>query len=113
MRKQQEDVQLWIKSIGHGYFNELTNLGQLVEEVGELSRLMIREYGEQSWKKDEKPFHLKEQMGEELSDIIFVTYCLANQMEIDLESAFERKLKIKTERDSERHALNSKLNKEL
>jgi NTP pyrophosphatase (non-canonical NTP hydrolase) len=109
MRKQQEQVDYWIKTIGKRYFSELTNLGQLSEEVGELSRLIIREYGEQSWKNNEKPTDIKEKIAEELSDITFVVLCLANQVGIDLEESFEKKLNIKTYRDSERHKLNQKL----
>lgn len=109
MRKQQEQVDQWIKTIGKRYFSELTNLGQLSEEVGELSRLLIRQYGDQSWKMNEEPTDVKEKIAEELSDITFVVLCLANQIGIDLEDAFEKKIHYKTQRDSERHKQNSKL----
>ncbi|NOT35832.1 MAG: nucleotide pyrophosphohydrolase [Saprospiraceae bacterium] len=109
MKKEQEEVDAWIKNVGKRYFNELTNLGQLIEEVGELSRLIIRQHGEQSWKSGEEPVNIKEQIGEELSDILFVTLCLANQMHIDLDSSFEKKMAIKTNRDYQRHQNNTKL----
>ena len=87
----------------------MTNLGQLAEEVGELSRLLIREYGEQSWKTGEKPDDVKKKIAEELADIAFVVLCLSDQCGIDLSDAFEKKMMIKTERDKERHRNNTKL----
>lgn len=109
MKKQQEQVDQWIQTVGKRYFSELTNLGQLMEETGELSRLIIRKYGEQTWKKDEEPEDVKDKIAEELADIQFVILCLANQMNIDLEYAFEQKLAVKTKRDFQRHQSNPKL----
>ncbi|MEP7195021.1 MAG: nucleotide pyrophosphohydrolase [Saprospiraceae bacterium] len=109
MNNQQQVVDEWISKLGVRYFNELTNLGQLVEEVGELSRLLIRTYGEQSWKENEKPVDLKEKISDELSDILFVVNCLANQMNIDLDVAFVRNLEKKSKRDLTRHLNNPKL----
>ena len=105
IRKAQERVDQWIQTIGVRYFNELTNLAQLTEEVGELARIISRQYGEQSVKEGE-------QLGDasdELADILFVTICLANQMGIDLEEAIAKNLDKKTRRDSERHRNNEKL----
>ena len=105
IRKAQERVDQWIQTIGVRYFNELTNLAQLTEEVGELARIISRQYGEQSVKEGE-------QLGDasdELADILFVTICLANQMGIDLEVAIAKNLDKKTRRDSERHRNNEKL----
>ena len=96
-----------IRDRAHGvrYFDELTNMAQLSEEVGEVARIISRRYGEQSEKESDK---IKD-LGEELSDVIFVAICLANQTGINLQEAFEKKLKIKSDRDSERHHKNSKL----
>lgn len=105
----QKDTDNWIKSFGVRYFNELTNMTVLTEEVGELARLMAREYGEQSFKREEDKIHAKQNIKDELADIIFVVTCLANQMDIDLESAIEANFRKKTERDSDRHKNNHKL----
>ena len=101
----QKEVDDWIKKYGVRYFNELTNMAQLTEEVGEVARIISRVYGEQSLKKDEKINDL----GEELADVLFVLVCLANQTGIDLEKAFEEKLNSKTKRDKDRHISNEKL----
>lgn len=101
----QQKVDEWIKTIGVKYFNELTNLGILMEEVGELSRIMVRKYGEQSFKGNEKELEL----GDEMADILFVLICLANQTGVDLTKAFEQNLLKKTNRDKDRHQNNEKL----
>jgi NTP pyrophosphatase (non-canonical NTP hydrolase) len=101
----QTKVDEWIKTIGVKYFNELTNLGILMEEVGELSRIMVRKYGEQSFKEKENEM----QLGDEMADILFVLICLANQTGVDLTKAFEQNLLKKTNRDKDRHQNNEKL----
>ena len=101
----QKKVEDWIKKYGVRYFNELTNMAQLTEEVGEVARIISRVYGEQSSKKNEKINDL----GEELADVLFVLICLANQTGVDLEKAFDEKLKKKTKRDIDRHLSNDKL----
>jgi len=101
----QKRVDQWVKTHGVRYFDELTNMAQLTEEVGEVARIISRRYGEQSEKESDK----SKDLGEELSDVIFVAICLANQTGINLEEAFEKKLKIKSDRDIERHHENSKL----
>ena len=103
----QNQVDEWIKTIGVRYFNELTNMAMLTEEVGEVARIIARRYGEQSEKESDKT----KDLGEELADVLFVTLCLANQTGTDLQSAFEKKMKVKTERDKERHRNNVKLKK--
>ena len=101
----QKAVDDWIKIHGVRYFNELTNMAQLTEEVGEVARIIARRYGEQSEKSSDKD----KDLGEELADVIFVTLCLANQTGVDINAAFENKLKIKSKRDHNRHHNNSKL----
>ncbi len=101
----QSQVDEWIKTIGVRYFNELTNMAMLTEEVGEVARIIARRYGEQSEKESDK----SEDLGEELADVLFVTLCLANQTGIDLQSAFDKKMKVKTDRDKDRHQNNEKL----
>ena len=101
----QEQVDKWIKNIGVRYFNELTNMAILTEEAGEVARIIARRYGEQSEKESDK----NKDLGEELADVLFVTLCLANQMGIDLQKAFDKKLQLKTERDRDRHQQNPKL----
>ena len=101
----QEQVDKWIKNIGVRYFNELTNMAILTEEVGEVARIIARRYGEQSEKESDK----NKDLGEELADVLFVTLCLANQMGIDLQKAFDKKLQLKTERDRDRHQQNPEL----
>ncbi|MGB5983597.1 MAG: nucleotide pyrophosphohydrolase [Nonlabens sp.] len=105
IKQSQEQVDEWIKNHGVRYFNELTNMAQLTEEVGEVARIIARRYGEQSEKESDK----NKDLGEELADVLFVVLCLANQTGTDLETAFNKKLKIKTERDHDRHHNNDKL----
>ncbi|UJH68228.1 nucleotide pyrophosphohydrolase [Allomuricauda sp. SCSIO 65647] len=101
----QQAVDEWIQNHGVRYFNELTNMAQLTEEVGEVARIIARRYGEQS----EKPSDKDKDLGEELADVLFVVLCLANQTGVDLQQAFEKKLQLKAERDHERHQNNKKL----
>ena len=101
----QQRVDQWIKTIGVRYFDEMTNLAQLVEEVGEVARILSRTCGEQSCKDGESLGDLPD----ELADILFVTICLANQSGIDLNAAFQRNLEKKTKRDATRHLTNKKL----
>ena len=101
----QQEVDEWIKTVGVRYFNELTNMAMLTEEVGEVARIIARRYGEQSEKESDKTKYL----GEELADVLFVTLCLANQTGTNLQEAFDRKMKLKTERDQKRHLNNEKL----
>ena len=101
----QVKVDEWIKTIGVKYFSELTNLGILMEEVGELSRIMVRKYGDQSFKGQEDTLEI----GDEMADILFVLICLANQTGVDLTKAFEQNLLKKTTRDKDRHQNNEKL----
>ncbi|MBF4983016.1 nucleotide pyrophosphohydrolase [Nonlabens mediterrranea] len=105
LKESQQQVDNWIKNHGVRYFNELTNMAQLTEEVGEVARIIARRYGEQSEKESDK----NKDLGEELADVMFVVLCLANQTGTDLETAFAKKLQIKTERDHDRHHNNDKL----
>ncbi len=105
IQNSQLAVDTWIKEHGVRYFNELTNMAQLTEEVGEVARIIARRYGEQSEKESDK----NKDLGEELADVVFVVLCLANQTGIDLQAAFEKKLDIKTSRDHDRHQNNQKL----
>ena len=105
LQKVQEIVDNWIKEHGVRYFDELTNMAQLTEEVGEVARIIVRRYGEQSEKESDKT----KDLGEELADVIFVVMCLANQTGVDLQHAFDKKMKIKSERDHQRHQKNPKL----
>ena len=105
LKQAQQDVDNWINEHGVRYFNELTNMAQLTEEVGEVARIIARRYGEQSEKESDK----NKDLGEELADVIFVALCLANQTGVDLESAFYKKLVYKTKRDHDRHQNNDKL----
>jgi NTP pyrophosphatase (non-canonical NTP hydrolase) len=98
-------VDNWIKEHGVRYFNELTNMAQLTEEVGEVARIIARRYGEQSEKESDKG----KDLGEELADVVFVVLCLANQTGIDLQASFDKKMEIKTKRDHDRHQNNQKL----
>ena len=106
LHSAQQQVDQWIRSIGVRYFNELTNLGILMEEVGELSRLMVRTYGEQSFKESDAG----KDMADEMADVLWVLICLANQTGVNLTDAFRKNMEKKTMRDSDRHAGNSKLN---
>ena len=101
----QLEVDKWIKEHGVRYFNELTNMAQLTEEVGEVARIIARRYGEQSEKGSDK----NKDLGEELADVVFVVLCLANQTGVDLQQAFDKKLDLKTKRDHDRHHNNKKL----
>ena len=105
LNEAQLKVDGWIKNIGVKYFSELTNLGILMEEVGELSRLMVRTYGEQSFKESDKG----NELGDELADVLFVLICIANQTGVNLTEALEKNLAKKTIRDAERHKNNEKL----
>ena len=101
----QEQVDQWINKYGVRYFNELTNMTLLTEEVGELARIMARKYGEQSFKAGEENTDL----GDEMADVLFVLICLANQTGVDLQTAFDKNLEKKSKRDGERHKNNDKL----
>lgn len=105
IQNAQIDVDNWIKQHGVRYFNELTNMAQLTEEVGEVARIIARRYGEQSEKESDKD----KDLGEELADVLFVVLCLANQTGIDLQDAFDKKLDLKSKRDHDRHHNNEKL----
>ena len=106
IKEYQEIVDQWIRTVGVRYFSELTNTAILMEEVGEVARIISREYGEQSWKKNAE----KGDLGDEMADVLFVLICLANQTGTDLESALQKNLEKKTKRDFERHKENPKLN---
>ena len=105
IQNAQLEVDNWIKEHGVRYFNELTNMAQLTEEVGEVARIIARRYGEQSEKESDKD----KDLGEELADVVFVVLCLANQTGIDLGEAFAKKLQLKSERDHDRHHNNPKI----
>jgi len=105
IKNAQEEVDNWIKAHGVRYFDELTNMAQLTEEVGEVARIIARRYGEQSEKESDK----NKDLGEELADVMFVVLCLANQTGVNLEEAFNKKLEIKAKRDHDRHHNNDKL----
>ncbi|MCH9661859.1 MAG: nucleotide pyrophosphohydrolase [Bacteroidetes bacterium] len=105
LKNSQQDVDQWIKEHGVRYFNELTNMAQLTEEVGEVARIIARRYGEQSEKESDKD----KDLAEELADVVFVVLCLANQTGVDLQEAFDKKLDKKTKRDHDRHHNNEKL----
>lgn len=101
----QEQVDQWIKKYGVRYFNELTNMALLTEEVGELARIMARKYGEQSFKAGDEA----QDVGDEMADVLFVLICLANQTGVDLQAAFDKSLEKKSKRDEDRHKNNDKL----
>jgi len=105
LKNSQQEVDNWIKNHGVRYFNELTNMAQLTEEVGEVARIIARRYGEQSEKESDK----NKDLGEELADVVFVVLCLANQTGVDLQAAFDKKMDLKTKRDHDRHHNNEKL----
>ncbi|MGE4347019.1 MAG: nucleotide pyrophosphohydrolase [Flavobacteriaceae bacterium] len=105
IKNAQQQVDNWIKTHGVRYFNELTNMAQLTEEVGEVARIIARRYGEQSEKESDK----NKDLGEELADVVFVVLCLANQTGVDLQAAFDKKMELKTQRDHDRHHNNEKL----
>ena len=104
IKKLQEKVDNWIKIHGVRYFNELTNMAQLTEEVGEVARIISRRYGEQSTKKSDS-----NDLGQELADVLFVVLCLANQTGVNLLQSFDNMMEIKAERDHKRHHTNKKL----
>lgn len=105
LKQCQETVDAWINEIGVRYYSELTNTAVLMEEVGEVARLMSRLYGDQSFKKSDEQYNL----ADEFADVLFVLICLANQTGVDLTDAFEKNMAKKTNRDKERHANNPKL----
>lgn len=105
IKDAQNRIDHWIKTVGVRYFNELTNLGILMEEVGELSRLMVRTYGEQSFKESDK----NKGLGDEMADVLWVLMCLANQCNIDLTDALLKNFEKKSIRDANRHQHNEKL----
>ena len=105
LKEAQETVDQWVTSIGVRYFSELTNTTILMEEVGEVARIMARKYGDQSFKNSEEEIDL----GDEMADVLFVLICLANQTGIDLEEAFRKNIEKKTKRDKDRHKNNEKL----
>ena len=105
IKQAQQQVDTWVKTIGVRYFSELTNLGLLMEEVGELSRLMVRKYGEQSFKESDKG----KELSDEMADVLWVLICLANQTGIDLSEALQKNFDKKTLRDADRHLKNEKL----
>ncbi|MBC2838956.1 nucleotide pyrophosphohydrolase [Robiginitalea sp. SC105] len=105
LKGAQQAVDNWIQAHGVRYFDELTNMAQLTEEVGEVARIIARRYGEQSEKESDR----EKDLGEELADVVFVVLCLANQTGIDLEASFNRKLELKARRDHDRHQGNEKL----
>lgn len=105
IQEAQQDVDNWIKTVGVKYFSELTNLGILMEEVGELSRLMVRKYGEQSFKESDKG----KEISDEMADVLWVLICLANQTGVDLTEALQKNFEKKNIRDKDRHQQNEKL----
>jgi NTP pyrophosphatase (non-canonical NTP hydrolase) len=105
IKEAQKNIDTWIKTTGVRYFNELTNVGILMEEVGELSRIMVRKYGEQSFKENESD----ENLADEMADVLWVLICLANQTGVDLTDALKKNFEKKNLRDSERHQQNEKL----
>lgn len=105
IKQAQSEVDQWIKTVGVRYFNELTNLGILMEEVGELSRLMVRKYGEQSFKETDKG----KELSDEMADVLWVLICLANQTGVDLTEALQKNFEKKNIRDANRHQENEKL----
>ncbi len=105
IKQAQAEVDAWIKTVGVRYFNELTNLGILMEEVGELSRLMVRRYGEQSFKESDNG----KELSDEMADVLWVLICLANQTGVDLTEALQKNFEKKNIRDANRHQNNEKL----
>ncbi len=110
LEEAQKRVDNWVNTIGVRYYNELTNTAILMEEVGEVARLMARIYGEQSFKHQEQELTAESDLADELADVLFVLICLANQTGIDLSDALIKNLQKKTVRDKDRHANNQKLN---
>lgn len=104
IKEAQEQVDLWIKTYGVRYFSELTNMAILTEEVGELAKVIVRKYGDQSFKPGDK-----DNLGDEMADILWVLICLANQTGVDLTAEFQKNMEKKTQRDKQRHINNPKL----
>lgn len=109
IQQLQQEVDLWIKTNGVRYFSELTNTALLAEECGEVSRLMARMYGDQSFRSPEQAVHAKESLASEMADVIFVLTCLANQCGINLEQSIIQNMELKKNRDTDRHHSNPKL----
>ncbi len=109
IQQVQQTVDEWVRTIGQRYFSELTNTAILMEEVGEVARLMARLYGEQSFKTPELEASARQDLADEMADVLFVLVCLANQTGVDLTSALQQNLEKKTNRDAQRHAANPKL----
>lgn len=109
IEQAQQLVDEWIRTIGVRYFSELTNTAILMEEVGEVARLMARLYGEQSFKTPEQAATARQNLADEMADVLFVLICLANQTGVDLSAALQKNLEKKTRRDAQRHAENPKL----
>ena len=105
IQEAQQQVDTWIKTTGVRYFNELTNLGMLMEETGELARIMVRTYGEQSFKESDKG----KELADEMADVLWVLLCLANQTGVDLTAALQKNFEKKSVRDADRHKGNDKL----
>lgn len=105
IKDAQSQIDQWIKTVGVRYFNELTNLGILMEEVGELSRIMVRTYGEQSFKESDK----NKNLSDEMADVLWVLMCIANQTGVDLTEALQKNFEKKNIRDADRHQQNEKL----
>lgn len=105
IQEAQQQVDLWIKTIGVRYFSELTNMAILTEEVGELARIMARKYGDQSFKEGESA----DQLADEMADVLWVLICLANQTGVDLDTALQKNIQKKSTRDAQRHLQNEKL----
>lgn len=105
IQQAQEDVDQWIKTVGVRYFSELTNLGILMEEVGELSRIVVRKYGEQSFKESDK----EKELEDEMADVLWVLICIANQTGVNLTDALQKNFEKKNNRDADRHQQNNKL----
>ncbi|MBK6729783.1 MAG: nucleotide pyrophosphohydrolase [Bacteroidetes bacterium] len=106
IEEAQQQIDNWINTTGVRYFNELTNMAMLTEEVGEVARIIARKYGEQSFKESDT----KKELADELADVLFIVICLANQTGINLTEAMQKNLEKKTQRDAERHRNNEKLN---
>ena len=106
IQEAQQQIDQWINTTGVRYFNELTNMAMLTEEVGEVARIMARRYGEQSFKKSDT----EKDLADELADVLFVLICIANQTGVDLTDALQKNLEKKTQRDADRHRNNEKLN---
>lgn len=109
IQQAQQTIDQWVRTVGVRYFSELTNTAVLMEEVGEVARLMARLYGDQSFKTPELEASARQDLGDEMADVLFVLICLANQTGVDLQTALQQNLEKKTKRDAQRHANNPKL----